>query len=61
MGADKQECHVLQYVRNVWEMVTAIKHRLRTIVSLVKMNCNEQCNVQLITDGHYFNIYIVNI
>ena len=52
MGADKQECHVLQFVRNVWEMVTAIHHRLRTIVSLVKMNCNVQCNVQLITDGH---------
>ena len=52
MGADKQECHVLQCVRNVWEMVTAIHHRLRTIVSLVKMNCNVQCNVQLLTDGH---------
>ena len=23
MGADKQECHVLQCVRNVWELVTA--------------------------------------
>ena len=31
MGADKQECHVLQCVRNVWELVTAIHHRLRTI------------------------------
>ena len=49
MGADKQECHVLQYVRNVWELVC---HRLRTIVSRVKMSCNIQCNVQLITDGH---------
>ena len=48
MGADKQECHVLQYVRNVWELVTAIHNRLRSIVSRVKMSCN----VQLITDDH---------
>ena len=55
MGADKQECHVLQYmgyVRNVWELVTAVHHRMRSIVSRVKMSCNIQCNVQLITDGH---------
>ena len=50
MVADKQEWHVLQCVRNVWELVTAIHDRLRTIVSLVKMSCNVQCNVQLITD-----------
>ena len=37
MGADKQECHILQCVRNVCELVTVIHHRLRTIVSLVKM------------------------
>ena len=42
MGTDKQECNVLQCVRNVWELV----------VSLVKMSCNVQCNVQLITDGN---------
>ena len=48
------ELPVLQCVRNVWELVTTIHHRLRTIVSLVKMSCNVQCNVQLITDGHYF-------
>ena len=52
MGADKQECHVLQCVRNVWELVAAIHHRLRTTVSMVKMSCNVQCNVQLITDGN---------
>ena len=52
MGADKQECHVLQCVGNVWELVTAIHHKVRTIVSLVKTNCNVQCNVLLITDGH---------
>ena len=52
MGQDKHECHVLQYVRNVWELVTAIHHRLRSIVSRVKMSCDIQCNVQLITDGH---------
>ena len=52
MGADKQECHVLQCVRNSWELAAAIHHRLMTIVSLVKMNCNVQCNEQLINDGH---------
>ena len=56
MGTDKPECHVLQCVRNVWELVAAIHHRLRTIVSLVvnmvKMSCNVQCNVQSITDGN---------
>ena len=40
MGADKQECHVLQYVRNVCELVAAMHHRLRSIVSRVKMSCN---------------------
>ena len=36
---------------NVFEMYwNWLQHRLRTIVSLVKMSCNVQCNVQLITD-----------
>ena len=48
MGTDKHECHVLQCLRNAWELVAAIHHRLRMIVQLVKMSCN----VQLISDGH---------
>ena len=56
MGADKQECH-MPYAAMCSKCMgignnTAIHHRLRVIVSLVKMNCNVQCNAQLITDGH---------
>ena len=57
MGADKQECHVLQCVRNVRELVAAIHHPQAEDVSLVKMSCNVQCNVQLIIDGHQLHLH----
>ena len=50
-------CHVLQCLRNAWELVAAIHHRMRKIVSLVKMSCNVQCNVQLTTDGHLLHLH----
>ena len=52
MGADKHECHVLQCLRNAWELVAAIQHRQDDCVTGEDESCNVQCNVQLITDGH---------